>query len=249
MVEIVLVPDDDLAATYLPDVEIAQAAMGLQDWVNGQVAARWSQGAYRVDACPRGAAVPASTDHRWLVHLRASSDVANAAGYHGVAAGAPYARVFVVDILSSGMDWRAVASHEIAELMVNRWLTAAVYGVYQGGPAYFPMEACDPCERITAWHRYGRGQEIAVSEFVLPSYFRQDAPGPYSSQGTVATPLTPARGCRQEVVHAAGAETVVGVVEGQRIGAPTVDHGAAQQARDVAGSAVRRVSALRRAAQ
>jgi len=244
MVEIVLVPDDDLAATYLPDVEIAQAAMGLQDWVNGQVAARWSQGAYRVDACPRGGAVQTGTDHRWLVHLKANSDVSGAAGYHGVAAGAPYARVFVVDILSSGMDWRAVASHEIAELMINRWLTAAVYGVYQGGPAYFPMEACDPCERVTAWHRYGRRQEIAVSEFVLPAYFRQDAPGPYSSQGTVATPLTPARGCRQEVVRAAGAQTVAGAAEGQRVSAPTADAGIGRQARHGAGIAGPRISAL-----
>ena len=240
-------PDDDLAATYLPDVEIAQAATGLQDWVNGQVAARWSQGAYRLTACPRGglAVVPAGTDYRWLVHLKASSDVSGAAGYHGVAEGAPYARVFVVDILSSGMDWRAVTSHEIAELMINRWLTAAVYGVYAGGPAYFPMEACDPCERVTAWHRYGRGQEIAVSEFVLPAYFRQDAPGPYNSQGTVAAPLTPARGCRQEVVRAAGAQTVVGAAEGQRgISAPTVDAGIGRQARHGAGAAGQRISAL-----
>src|SRR5579885_2145250 len=151
MVTIVLVPDPALPATLLDDREIARTGAALQAWINREVAPAWSQGQYRVIALPRGGAVPKGTDHLWLVHLRANTDVHGAVGYHTLdAQGAPVGHVFVVDAALLDLRWTAVAAHELAEMMINRWCSAAVLaplpGAPGGAPAACTMEACDPCE-------------------------------------------------------------------------------------------------------
>src|SRR5256885_1470797 len=117
MVDIVLVVDPALSSKVLGDAEIAAAAVGLQDWVNSRPGRAWSQGFYKVSSSPRGKPVPIGTDHIWLVWLKTNSDVPGAAGYHAVAGDAPFARIFVVDIVAYNMSWTAVTSHEIAEML------------------------------------------------------------------------------------------------------------------------------------
>jgi hypothetical protein len=241
MVEIVLVADPALSPNVLSDAEIAAAAVGLQDWVNSGPGRAWSQGFYKVSSVPRVGArgstpvLPAGTDHVWLVWLKTNSDVPGAAGYHAAEGGAPFARIFVVDILAYGMSWTAVASHEIAEMMVNRWVDLGIMGTYQGGVGCYTMEACDPCERFGSLHAYGAGKTIVVSDVCTPAYFRPGAPGPYSLYGHCPAPLTPAPGGRQLVASLGQAHDVTVVPFGE---------GAEPRARTSAVGAMPRISSV-----
>jgi hypothetical protein len=219
MVTIVLVPDPALSTTILDDEEIGRTAVALQAWIDREVAPAWSQGPYTVIAVPRGRPAPRGTDHLWLVYLRTNSDVSGAVGYHTLdAQGAPVAHVFVTDAALLGLRWSAVAGHEIAEMMVNRWCSAAVLESVPGAPsagfAACTMEACDPCE-VWSYDFTWEGIQYAVPDFVLPAYFRPGAHGPYDRMGQVPGPLQPARGCRQGYASlAGGVVTISGLSQG-----------------------------------
>jgi hypothetical protein len=214
MVTMVLAPDPALPASILDDTTVARLAMALQAWIDRDVAPAWSQGPYRVIAVPRGATPPAGTDHRWLVHLSANSDVAGALGYHTLdAAGNPVAHVFVVDTVLLNRAPSTVVGHEMVEMMVNRWCSAAVLANAPGDPAAglaaFTMEACDPCE-VWSYDFIWEGERYAVPDFVLPTYFRPGAAGPYDHMGQVSAPLQPAKGCRQTYYIGSSATTILG---------------------------------------
>ena len=198
MVEIVIVPSPELPAGVLSDQEIGIGAAAIGRYVNEVVAPAYSQGRYTVYPLRRGQPVPPGTDHRWLIWLHSNSDQAGAAGYHDANGGSPEAKVFVVDLLAAGMSWTAVATHEIIEVMVNRFVNAAVLG----GQGFAWQEACDPCEAFG-----GTYAKIVVSDFALPAYWRVGAPGPYSHFGHCPAPLTPAPGCRQEWFAISGSST------------------------------------------
>ena len=196
MVEIVIAPSPELPSNVLSDNDIANGTIGLEHWINGVIAPAYSQGKYNVHAIGRGQPVPLGTDHRWIVALHANSDVPGAAGYHTAGNGCPAAKIFVADLLAAGMSWTAVASHEIAELMVNRFVNEAVLG-----PAgFYWKEACDPVEAFGQAFGYDNGaRSVLVSDFVLPSYWRVGAQGPWSAFHNAPGPLRPAAQGRQEV--------------------------------------------------
>ena len=196
MVEIVIVPAADLSPNVLSDQDIANGTIGLEHWINGVIAPAYSQGKYNVHAIGRGQPVPAGTDHRWLIWLHANSDQPGAAGYHTADNGCPSAKIFVVDVQAAGMSWTAVVSHEVAEIMVNRWCNAAVLGP----SGFYWQEACDPVEAFGQRFGYDNGaRSVQVSDFVLPSYWRQGSPGPWSAFHNAPGPLQPAAQGRQEV--------------------------------------------------
>lgn len=198
VVSIIIVPAPELPAAVLNDYDIAVATTAIGRYVNDLVAPAYSQGRYSVSALARGQHVPQATDHVWIVWLHSNSDQPGAAGYHDANGGSPEAKVFVVDLDAAGMSWTAVATHEIAEMIVNRWVNAAVLG----GQGFAWMEACDPVEVFGANHA-----GIAVSDFVLPAYWRPGSQGPYSQFGHAPGPLTPAANCRQEWFQIAGSST------------------------------------------
>jgi len=201
MVEIVIAPSPELPSNVLSDADIAVGTAGLGHWINQVIAPSYSQGPYRVSAAGRGQPVPLGTDHRWIVALHANSDVPGAAGYHTADNGCPAAKIFVADLLAAGMSWTAVASHEIAELMVNRFVNEAVLG-----PAgFYWKESCDPVEAFG-----GTFAGIRVSDFVLPHYWLQGSAGPYSHFSHAPAPLTPGIQGRQEVYQISGATQISG---------------------------------------
>lgn len=221
-VEILLIPDASLSPGDLPDATIAAAAVTLQRWINaphGQgPATAYSQGAYMVRSVPRGEAPPAPTDHLWPILLLAHSDAGpGVGGYHYEEGGVPKAKVFVVDCNAARPGWWSVAaSHEIVEMLVDRWTNSAILSGYQGGLAAYQMEACDPCEQYSE----AVGQ-FAFTEYVLPHYWRQDAPGPYSSLGHCTAPLTAAPGCRQ-AIYPLAAGAAAAAADGDAIGRSVV---------------------------
>lgn len=212
-VSIYLVPDASLQPADLSDLAIAEAAVGLQEWIDEPSvgpASHWSQGQYQVRSVVRGVAAPQATDHQWVVLLMAHSDVGpGVGGYHYSQGNGIAAKIFVVDCNAGYPGWWTVAlTHEVVEMMADRWTNSLVLGTYQGNPAAFQVEAGDPCEQYSQAFMYGQGKTMLVTEYCYPAYFRQGAPGPYSSMGHINAPLTPVQGCRQEVLMISGGITL-----------------------------------------
>src|SRR5206468_778228 len=72
--------------------------------------------------------------------------------------------------LEVGDSWQATASHELLEMLADPLVNLAAEGIFQGNPALFALEVCDPVEN----DEYDIAG-IAVSNFVLPTWFVADA--------------------------------------------------------------------------
>lgn len=204
MVTITLCPTVALPEAALDDATIASMAAALEDFVNHGPGPAYSQGAYRINAVPRGAAVPAAGDHQWLAHLDGHTDLPGAFGYHQIDAhGHPFSRTFVLTCGEHHADWFVSLSHEIVELMVNRYADLGVLASVDGATRVFLCEACDPVEASTVEHAFA-GRTLRVANYVLPSYWRPGVAGPYDRGGLVKAPLQAAPGGRQRSFALAG---------------------------------------------
>lgn len=130
-------------------------------------------------------------------------DMAGALGYHSVDNGGKYfARVFVEKLLEWG-PWNeqvsGCASHEYLELCLNKTCLIGVQGPKRPEGSRYQREASDPVQRDIYYKtitRAKRTEEIGVSNFVLPSYFRESTPKgePVDYLGTCPGPFQLAPG-------------------------------------------------------
>ena len=227
-VTIYLVPDDSQLPSNQPtDAEIAATAAALTAWITSDVGPAWGQdwqGHYSVLGLKRGAPVPAASPRVWLCHLTAESALSGALGYHERDAnGNPVLYVAVQAATMAGRPWSLVASHEVAETLVNRFVDAGILAAYQGGEGFFLMEACDPVEGQPAYMYHHNGVDYTMSNFCRPAYFVPGAPGPYDWRGILTAPLTPAAGGQQAVflvnnVATISPDSAPGVHAGNRVG-------------------------------
>lgn len=161
--------------------ELAEVAGALNEQVQADIAPAWTVAA-TVGAYPEA---PAGT---WRIELHETIEEENAAGFHANDRGQPYAMV----AMSDG-DWTVTASHELVEMIVDpfgsRLHTAAALEGWNGDSdrVRYLMEPADPCEET----HYEVGG-VAVSDFVLPSFYRSSPRGSlaaYSHTGAIAEPL------------------------------------------------------------
>jgi hypothetical protein len=223
MVTVVFAPQPDLPASVLGDLEIAQVAVGMRAWLNAPrskgsngpeqgPAGAYSQGAYAVSVVPRGKPAPVGDTHTWLVELHALSDAgAGVLGYHAVRNGnTPYAKIFVESCLQVGQPWTIAATHEVVEMMVNRLGTDLVLqGMPDGTQRGNMREACDPVEAgvYAKWFSFSKTlPPIAVTNFVLPSYWAEGSPGPWDDRSILKAALTPDQWGRQTFFTITGTE-------------------------------------------
>lgn len=123
----------------------------------------------------------------WNVYILDDTDVAGALGYHDVDPnGVPYAKVFARTAQQFNTPWTSVLSHETMEMLVDP------YGVQTAADAgsnwfakFYLMEVADPVEDYTY-----TVDNVAVSDFVYPTYFVPGEAGPYDKLGVVGSPLT-----------------------------------------------------------
>lgn len=101
----------------------------------------------------------------WVVGLFANADQPGALGYHDETPdGLPCAKVFPLLDAGDGVAWSVTASHEILELLADPLL-----GVCFQSPDG-RVWAGEVCDAVEADHYEIDG--VAVSNFVLPSYFQ-----------------------------------------------------------------------------
>lgn len=125
----------------------------------------------------------------WKLIFADTSDVAGALGYHDFTPdGRPISYVFVVDDLRYGYSPTVTATHEIAEMIADPWISEA----FQiSNTQFFAKEIGDPVEADNLGYTISIPgfPPVLCSDFVLPNWFIPGAPPKYDHGGHVTKPL------------------------------------------------------------
>jgi hypothetical protein len=128
-----------------------------------------------------------------------NADVAGALGYHDVdPSGDPYIRVFTETILSNGgsalsgaVSISVCSSHEACEEAVDPTCTST--STAPNGDVWAD-ETADPVESNSYDVTTSDGTVVAVSDFVLPSFFQEAGTAPFDKLSVLTAPFTIAQG-------------------------------------------------------
>jgi len=128
-------------------------------------------------------------DDAWKLVFADTSDEAGALGYHDFTPdGRPISYVFAGDDLKYGYDPTITATHEIAEMIADPWISES----FQiSNTQFFAKEICDPCEgdEFAYSIKVARHPAIQVSDFVLPKWFIPGSTGQFDRNKKIDAPL------------------------------------------------------------
>jgi hypothetical protein len=109
------------------------------------------------------------TTTEWQLVFLDTSDQANALGYHeDLANGLPVMKVFVKSCREDGISESACASHELAEALVDPYLTTANF---DGRSKFWATEVGDPAQASTY-----TVDGVEVQDFATPQWFNASPP-------------------------------------------------------------------------
>ena len=182
--KIALVP----SSTVISADQIRTIALALQV----QVSRDFAPASGRRDRLAFGPGEPVPPDW-WQLVFADDSDQAGALGYHELAAsGLPCGFVFAKTDQTYGLSSSVTASHELLEILADPWICGAALHQLSGtSGVIYALEVCDAVEDKSLGYDI---DGVKVSDFVLPSFFRDGAPGPHSFRNNVALPFQLARG-------------------------------------------------------
>lgn len=158
---------------HISTADLTAAMAVLQTQITRDFAPVWGGDAKLWD---EGETIPAGA---WKFWLQDGLDIANDLGYHLLDGGIPEAKIDIAGAVSSGNDWRTVVSHELLETIADPSCSR------MAGP--YIVEVCDPVEQSMYLI-----DGLAVSNFVLPTYFSLSRGTKYDFNGQLTAPC-PAR--------------------------------------------------------
>lgn len=180
----------------LPDGDAAKIVQAL-NIQNQDMVAAWGAGK-QADHVLVADAVSAPA-RSVLAYFLYNADVANALGYHDTDPdGNAFIRVFVETILGNGgtsltgsVSVSVCAGHEADEEAVDPGCTATATA--PNGDAW-ALEVSDPVESSSYNVGLADGSQVAVSDFVYPSFFDAAGQPPFDHLGVITAPFTIAQG-------------------------------------------------------
>jgi len=121
----------------------------------------------------------------WIVAILDDSDQADALGYHDVTIeGHPVAKVFAGTDHDLGLSWTVTATHEITEMLAD---PECNLGAQITDTLWVGYEVADPVEA----DQYGYYiDDVLVTDWVYPSWFRPEGQPPYDFTAHLTEPLT-----------------------------------------------------------
>jgi hypothetical protein len=130
----------------------------------------------------------------WKLIFADKSDEAGALGYHDFTPdGRPISYVFAADDLQYGYNPTVTATHEIAEMIADPWITQAFQ---VSNTQFFAQEICDPCEADELAYpiKVDPYPAVQCSDFVLPKWFIPGSTGQFDYVKHISRPLEILRG-------------------------------------------------------
>jgi hypothetical protein len=143
----------------------------------------------------------------WKLVFADKSKEAGDLGYHDFTAdGRPISYVFAADAKAGGYSIPVTATHEIAEMIADPWVSE---NFQVSNTRFFAKEICDPCEADEFAYsiKVNPFPAVKVSDFVLPKWFIPKSTGQFDRNKKIDEPLkilpdgymsvfTPGRGWR-----------------------------------------------------
>lgn len=170
-------------STVLPDTQIQHWMPAFNVFLN-DVRAWWPRPATLV-WCPRDQ----EPSLAWKLVFADTSDEAGALGYHDFTPdGRPISYVFAADDAKYGYNPTVTATHEIAEMIADPWISE----VFQiSNTQFFAKEVCDPCEadELAYEIKVEPFPAVQVSDFVLPKWFIPGSTGQFDRNKKIDQPL------------------------------------------------------------
>ena len=170
-------------STALTDAQILKWLPAFNAFV-GHVQAWWPRPATLV-WCP----VDKAPKDAWKLVFADHSDEADALGYHDFTPdGRPISYVFAADDLKYGYNPTVTATHEIAEMIADPWISET----FQiSNKQFFAKEVCDPCEADEFAYSITVDpfEPVLCSDFVLPKWFIPGSTGQFDQNKKVKKPL------------------------------------------------------------
>jgi hypothetical protein len=144
----------------------------------------------------------------WKLVFADRSDEAGDLGYHDFTPdGRPISYVFAADVKADRSSVSVTATHEIAEMIADPWISE---NFQISDTRFFAKEICDPCEADEFAYsiKVQPLPSVKVSDFVLPKWFIPGSTGQFDRNKKIDAPLkilpggymsvfTPGRGWRQ----------------------------------------------------
>jgi hypothetical protein len=131
---------------------------------------------------PLGPDPGGNAERIYLLNNTAQADVL---GYHTLLGQAGVGYVFTETAIAYGDQWSATLDHEVKEQIIDVACNLGVLAVLGGAAAFVIREVADPVENS----EYALGG-VALSNFVLLSWFVPASAGPWDYLGQLNAPLT-----------------------------------------------------------
>jgi hypothetical protein len=170
-------------STALTDAQIQNWLPAFNVFV-GHVQEWWPRPATLV-WCPRNK----EPKDAWKLVFADKSDEAGDLGYHDFTAdGRPISYVFAADDIAGGYNPAVTATHEIAEMIADPWISEVFH---VSNREFFAKEICDPCEADEFGYsvRVKPYPAVLVSDFVLPKWFIPGSTGQFDRTKKIDKPL------------------------------------------------------------
>ncbi|HXK14336.1 MAG TPA: hypothetical protein VNH45_07355 [Gaiellaceae bacterium] len=153
----------------------------------------------------------------WKLVFADKSDEAGDLGYHDFTPdGRPISYVFAADVKADGSSVPVTATHEIAEMIADPWISE---NFQISNTRFFAKEICDPCESDEFAYsiKVQPFAAVKVSDFVLPKWFIPKSTGQFDRNKKIDAPLKILPGGYMSVFTASGGWKQIGARKGGRV--------------------------------
>jgi hypothetical protein len=153
----------------------------------------------------------------WKLVFADKSDEAGDLGYHDFTPdGRPISYVFAADVKADGSSVPVTATHEIAEMIADPWISE---NFQISNTRFFAKEICDPCEADEFAYsiKVQPFAAVKVSDFVLPKWFIPKSTGQFDRNKKIDAPLKILPGGYMSVFTASGGWKQIGASKAGRV--------------------------------
>jgi len=169
---------------FLGDSPALKMMAAIQRQVSGDFAKAWGQDASLTYLRAGSRQAPAPGD--WLVVICQNPGHAAELGYHDLT---PQGKPLAIVYAEQDGELSVTLSHEILEMLADPSCNGFEHR--KSDSLLYAREVCDAVESDTLGYRI---QGILVSDFVLPAFFVEGAPGPYDWKRSLRAPFEIADG-------------------------------------------------------
>ena len=153
----------------------------------------------------------------WKIVFADKCDEAGDLAYHDFTPdGRPISYIFVVDTKAAGASLTVTATHEIAEMIADPWISE---NFQVTDTRFFAKEICDPCQDDAYGYsiKADGSPAIKVSDFVLPKWFIPGSTGQFDRSQKIDEPLQILPGGYMSVFTPGRGWRHVGAKQGRRV--------------------------------